>query len=92
MQIRRFRCSAPECLKRIFAECLPAAALPRVRRTARLSEAQRRIAFSAGGKAGACLASGLAMPVSGGTLLRLIRTAPWPVVPTPRVIGIDDWA
>jgi transposase len=32
------------------------------------------------------------MPVSGDTLLRLIRAAPLPAVPTPRVIGIDDWS
>jgi hypothetical protein len=89
LQVRRFRCSAPECPRRIFAERLPAAALPRVRRTVRLAKAQRRIAFSAGGEAGARLASCLAMPVSGDTLLRLIRTAPLPAAPTPRVIGID---
>ena len=92
VQVRRFRCSAPECPRRVFAERLPAAALPRVRRTARLAEAQRSIAFSAGGEAGARLASRLAMPVSGDTLLRLIRAAPLPAVPTPHVVGIDDWA
>lgn len=92
LQVRRFRCSAPECPRRVFAERLPAAALPRVQRAARLTEAQRRIAFSAGGEAGARLASSMAMPVSGDTLLRLIRTAPLPAVPTPRIIGIDDWA
>ncbi len=90
LQVRRFRCSAPECPRRVFAERLPAA-LPRVRRTTRLAEAQRHITFSAGGEAGARLASRLAMPVSGDTLLRLIRTAPLPAAPTPRVIGIDDW-
>ena len=67
-------------------------ALPRVRRTTRLAEAQRRIALSAGGESGARLASALAMPVSGDTLLRLIRAAPLPEVPTSRVVGIDDWA
>ena len=92
LQVRRFRCSAPGCPRRVFAERLPGVALLRVRRTARLAEAQRRIAFSAGGEAGARLASQLAMPVSGDTLLRLIRTAPLPAAPTPRVIGIDDWA
>jgi transposase len=92
LQIRRFRCSAPKCPRRIFAERLPEVALPRVRRTIRLAEAQRRIALHAGGEAGARLASRLAMPVSGDTLLRLIRVAPVPVVPSPRVIGIDDWA
>jgi transposase len=92
LQVRRFRCSAPDCPRRVFAERLPAVARPRVRRTVRLAEAQCRIAFSAGGEAGARLASRLAMPVSGDTLLRLIRTAPLPAAPTPRVIGIDDWA
>ena len=67
-------------------------ALPRVRRTVRLAEAQRRIALHAGGEAGARLASRLAMPVSGDTLLRPIRAAPIPEAPSPRVIGIDDWA
>jgi len=88
LQVWRFRCPVPECPRRVFAERLTAVALPRVQRTARLTEAQRHIAFSAGGEAGARLASRLAMPVSGDTLLRLIRTAP----PTPRVVGIDDWA
>jgi transposase len=92
LQVRRFRCSGPACPRRIFAERLPAVAPPRVRRTARLAEAQRRIAFSAGGEAGARLASRLAMPVSGDTLLRLIRAAPPPATATPRVVGIDDWA
>lgn len=92
LQVRRFRCSAPGCPRRVFAERLPDVAAPRVRRTARLAEAQRRIALGAGGEAGARLASRLAVPVSGDTLLRLIRAAPLPEVPAPRVIGIDDWA
>ncbi|MCW2239006.1 transposase [Azospirillum canadense] len=92
LQVRRFRCAASDCPRRIFAERLPTVAPPRVRRTARLAEAQRRIALSAGGEAGARLAARLAMPVSGDTLLRLIRAAPLPVGSTPRVIGIDDWA
>ena len=32
------------------------------------------------------------MPISGDTLLRLIRSAPLASPPEPRVIGIDDWA
>ena len=92
LQVRRFRCSAPRCPRRIFAERLPEVALPRVRRTVRLAEAQRRIALHAGGESGARLADRLAMPVSGDTLLRLIQAAPLPVAPSPRVVGIDDWA
>jgi transposase len=92
LQVRRFRCSVPKCPRRIFAEHLPEVALPRVRRTVRLAEAQRRIALHAGGEAGARLANRLAMPVSGDTLLRLIRAVPIEPAPPARVIGIDDWA
>src|SRR6185437_4365709 len=38
------------------------------------------------------LATQLGMPWSADTLLRLIRQAPAPPVPTPRVLGIDDWS
>ena len=92
LEVRRFRCCAPECPRRIFAERLPELALPRVRRTARLVDAQHRIALTAGGEAGARLATRLSMPVSGDTLLRLIRASPLPETPSPRVVGIDDWA
>src|SRR4051794_863058 len=92
LQVRRFRCSVPKCPRRIFAERLPEVALPRVRRTIRLAEAQRRIALHASSEAGARLAPRLAMPVSGDTLLRLIRAVPIEPAPPARVIGIDDWA
>ncbi|CAO3425254.1 Mobile element protein [Azospirillum doebereinerae] len=92
LQVRRFRCWAADCSRRVFAERLPTVAAPRVRRTRRLAQAQRTIALSAGGDLGARLATHLAMPVSGDTLLRLIRREPMAPIPTPRVIGIDDWA
>lgn len=92
LQVRRFRCATTNCPRRIFAERLPAVAAPRVRRTRRLAETQRAIALSAGGHPGARLATKLAMPVSGDTLLRLIRAEPVAPAPVARVIGIDDWA
>lgn len=36
--------------------------------------------------------SRLALPVSGDTLLRLIRAAEPEPYPSPRVVGIDAWA
>jgi transposase len=65
---------------------------PRKRRTCRLGQAQRQIGWALGGEPGARLARRLAMPVSGDTLLRLIRDDLQPSFPPPRVIGIDDWA
>ena len=92
LQVRRFRCLSADCPRRVFAEPLSTVAAPRARRTQRLAEAQRTIALSVGGDPGARLATRLAMPVSGDTLLRLIQAEPMAPIPTPRVIGIDDWA
>jgi transposase len=92
LQIRRFCCSQSGCPRRIFAERLSAAVPVRKRRTVRLAEVQRSLALGAGGELGSRLATRLAMPVSGDTLLRLIRAVPVEPVPPARVIGIDDWA
>jgi transposase len=92
LQSRRFRCPHSGCPRRIFAERLPAAAPFRKRRTVRLAEVQRSLALGAGGETGSRLAALLAMPVSGDTLLRLIRAVPVEPAPPARVIGIDDWA
>jgi transposase len=92
LQIRRFRCSHVDCPRRIFAERLPAAAPCRKRRTARLADLQRDIALALGGEPGSRLAARLAMPVSGDTLLRLIRAVPIADPPAARIIGLDDWA
>jgi transposase len=92
LQIRRFRCSQSSCPRRIFAERLPAVMPDRKRRTVRFAEVQRSLALGAGGEPGSRLASLLAMPVSGDTLLRLIRAVPVQPAPPARIIGIDDWA
>ncbi|WP_244662214.1 transposase [Mesorhizobium huakuii] len=50
------------------------------------------IGFAAGGEPGSRLSRKLAMPVSGDTLLRMIRAAGFEPPEAPRVVGIDDWA
>jgi transposase len=92
LRVSRFRCATASCPRRIFAEPVPAAAAPRKRRTIRLAEIQRGIALARGGEGGCRLTSLLGMPVSGDTLLRLIRAVPIQEAPAPRVVGIDDWA
>jgi transposase len=52
----------------------------------------RQVGFALGGEAGARLARALGMPCSPDTLLRLVRQAPLPPLPTPRVLGVDDWS
>ena len=93
VQVRRLRCRWPGCAHRIFAERLPAVAGPYAQRTARLGSLQHHIGLALGGKAGARLAERIGTPVSGATLLRLVRRgAPAAPDTAPRVLGVDDWA
>lgn len=89
---RRFRCTNHRCPRQTFRERLPQLALPYRRRTQALSEALKAIGFALGGQPGARLARLCQMPVSRMTVLRLVRAAPAPSPPTPRVLGVDDWA
>jgi len=62
---------------------------PRVRR---LEAVLAAFGAALGGRAGARLVGRAGMPVSGDTLLRLLRRNA-PVAPTvPRILGVDDWA
>jgi len=92
VQVRRFRCLTPACLRQIFAERLPDLAAPFARRTQPLQHGLEQVGFALGGEAGARLAQCLGMPTSPDALLRLIRAAPLPDPGQPRVIGVDDWA
>jgi transposase len=90
--VRKFFCRTPDCPRRIFTERLPALVAPYARRTTRLAEVLRLLAFALGGEAGGRLVARLRMAVSPATLLRLIRRTVLPARATPRLLGIDDWA
>jgi transposase len=89
---RRFFCHNPECQRKIFAERLPNVAAPYARRTIRLQDLFTLIGFTSGGEAGSKLVEGMKLFSSPDTLLRLIHTAQEPSHPTPRVLGVDDFA
>jgi transposase len=90
--VRRFFCDNPLCDRKTFAERFPDLVAPYARRTNRLSIKQQRIGLALGGEPGADTLTEMAMPVSGDTVLRLIRKTPQENVPTPHILGIDDWA
>jgi transposase len=92
LRVRKFACDVPHCPQCIFAERLPHVAVPYARRTARLTEVVRAVAFAVGGEGGSRLLERLRMTTSATTLLRVIRQTPLPIRPPPRVLGIDDWA
>jgi transposase len=92
VQARRFCCRTRDCPRRIFAERLDGVASVGGRKTRRLRASLREVALADGAEGGARLAGRLGMGASPDTVLRLIRAAPPTTPPTPRVIGVDDWA
>jgi transposase len=92
MAVRRFLCFEPGCPRRIFVEPLGGLAARHARTTTRLARAHLAIGSALGGEAGARLAARTAMPTSPDTLLRRVKREGARSSPTPRLIGIDDWA
>lgn len=90
--VRRFRCENEACSRTTFAESFSEVAARRAQRTRRLAATQTAVGLALGGLAGARLLRVLGGPTSASTLLRLTRRAPVPNAPTPRVLGVDDWA
>jgi transposase len=92
LRVRKLFCRQPTCPRQIFTERLPAVVAPYARRTVRLTEVIRLLAFALGGEPGARIVNRLGMAASPATLLRLIRRTAVSGAATPRVLGVDDWA
>ena len=75
LTVKRFRCRNLGCERSTFVESQPNLVAKSARRTKRLDTELEAIAFALGGQAGGRLAPKLKMPVSGDTLLRLIRNS-----------------
>lgn len=91
--VRRFRCRAPRCPAKIFAERFPPdVTRPHARRTYRLQGLVRHLGLALGGRPAQALAARLLLPVSKDTFLRSIRDTAETSSSDLRVIGIDDWA
>ena len=63
-----------------------------MRKTSRLAQTLHVIGLACGGEGGSRLARRLGMPTSPESLLRSIRGRPLGERPTPRILGVDDWA
>jgi len=90
VRVRRFRCTAPACPRRTFAEPLPGVAQTRARQTDRLRAVHRTMAL--GGNPGARHAAAMGVPISRTTLLKRVRTGDAVPGPAVSVLGVDDWA
>ncbi len=91
LQVRRFRCHQKDCPKTTFVEQVPGLTFRYGRRRQGLHRTLRHVALVLAGRAAARLAD-VAVPVSRSTLLRLIRRLPETASPTPRVLGVDEFA
>src|SRR2546427_118705 len=91
LHVRRFFCQNKECPRRVFTERLPSVVAPYARRTTRLCDLLTLIGFAMGGEAGNCLVERMGLEASPETLLRLVRQQEERQVPTPRVLGVDDF-
>ena len=92
LRVRKWFCRNRHCPRRIFTERLPTIAAPWARRTLRLAQRLVALGMALGGRAGMRLSHAWDLAVSRNTLLRLLRRLPRPVLPTPRVLGVDDFA
>jgi transposase len=92
VRVRRFRCTAPACPRRTFAEPLPGVAQTRARQSDRLRAVHRTIGLALGGNPGARHAAAMGVPISRTTLLTRVRTGDAVPGPAVSVLGVDDWA
>jgi transposase len=92
LEVRRFFCDVPSCPRRIFAEPFPGLVVAHGRRSERLSALFGAISYALGGEGGARLVLDLGLRTSPDTLLRILRAQPVADPPSPRVLGVDDWA
>jgi transposase len=92
LHVRRFRCLDPDCPTVTFAERLPGLLAPSAQRTLRLTGALLDLGLALGGEAACRQSQRAGMGASAATLLRLVHRAPPVVRPTPRVLGLDDFA
>jgi transposase len=92
LRVRRFFCDQPRCSIAIFSERVPSLVGHYSRRTPRQAQTLDQIGYALGGEAGARLATSLGISISADTLLRRLHQRPAGGGPTPRVLGVDDWA
>ncbi|MEO8392151.1 MAG: ISL3 family transposase [Chloroflexota bacterium] len=92
LSVRRFCCVNPDCLQKTFVERFPGWLPVYARRTERLTQRMRRVAFEVGGEAGRRVLHSFQIQTSGDTLIRLMRATPTIQVSNLRMLGIDDWA
>jgi transposase len=92
LTVRRLYCENPDCPKATFAEQVAGLTARYQRRSPALQKVVDAAAIALAGQAGARLLACLHMTLSGATVLNCLMRIPLPARPTPRVLGIDEFA
>lgn len=92
LEVRRFFCKAEACPRKTFSERLPTLTQPYARYTNRLRIIVEMFGLLVGSSMGKRLLGLLEIPSSIWSILRLLRKAEISNRPTPRILGVDDWA
>ena len=94
LRTRKFFCDNGGCQRQVFTEPIPELAARYARKTARLSDTLLRLTYIIGGEAATRIARMLGLLVSPDGLLKHMKkqAAKRCPVPTPRAVGIDDFA
>jgi transposase len=90
--VRRYFCPTSTCPRTTFVEQVPGLTRAHAQQTLRWHAVVGVLGLALGGEAGQRLSAQLAMPTSAATILRRVRHIAPPAAPTPRVLGVDDWA
>lgn len=88
---RRWRCLNQDCPRTTFSESFGGLLERSAQRTERMTEIMRHLIVAVSSTVGAGLAQVMGMQVSGRTLLRVVNHGEVQA-PTPRVLGLDDFA
>ncbi|WP_234382881.1 transposase family protein [Streptomyces sp. XY332] len=92
LRVRRFRCGNTKCPRQTFVEQISGLTRRHGQRTEQLRSTLTAVGLALAGRAGVRLAGVLGMSISRSTVLRLVEALPEPEVPTPRVVGVDEYA
>ncbi|WP_246156947.1 ISL3 family transposase [Streptomyces xiamenensis] len=90
--VRRFFCPNTSCGRRTFVEQVPGLTRRHSRWSERLRSTMASVGLALAGRAGARMARVVGVSVSRSTVLRLVDALPEPDVPSPRVVGVDEYA
>lgn len=92
LKVFKYKCSNPDCIKKIFSQQVKDITLRYCRRTESLNKSLFKICIEVSANKAAYLSNIMNTPTSSSSCLRLIKKTDIPINQNCKAIGIDDWA